>query len=278
MLPSLAVMLMATAVEPRVPFGYADPVRDFLWPYFSQGRFAIQIFGTFSHVLLTENSVAFNWGKLLGLAPQLQLLPLLGLWLFATARLQSLLALRRWAALGLAASVTLPFLAPLYFVPESAPSSGSQGLRGVYYSGEGWLDSQVRNPAAKTTNKSGSFTRIDRQINFDWVRDGFPMQVAFCAEWRGTLLVPQTGSYEFAISSDDGSLLFLDERLLIDNWGMHGFEEKRGVLDLPQSPQRIMLRYCDKIMGGGVKLLWRKLSPGPAETLRYVEPQYLRPE
>lgn len=48
-----------------------------------------------------------------------------------------------------------------------------------------------------------------------------------------TVLVVETpGTYEFFLGSDDGSLLFVDGSLLIDNNKMQQFKEKSEVINL----------------------------------------------
>ena len=66
-LVSAAIMLMATAVEPRVPYEYENPVRDLFWYQYKRANFALEPNGVFGSELLTDNSVAFNLGKLFGL-------------------------------------------------------------------------------------------------------------------------------------------------------------------------------------------------------------------
>lgn len=67
------------------------------------------------------------------------------------------------------------------------------------------------------TNKwdipSRSFTE-----GFPGVTDRFEW---FSLTYQGTIYVPVTGTYGFRLSSDDGSLLFLDNALVIDNDGVH---------------------------------------------------------
>jgi hypothetical protein len=45
---------------------------------------------------------------------------------------------------------------------------------------------------------------------------------AFGAHMKGTLIVHETGSYPFALSSDDGSRVYLDGKLALDNGDAHG--------------------------------------------------------
>ena len=44
----------------------------------------------------------------------------------------------------------------------------------------------------------------------------------------GMLAVPKDGEYEFATKSDDGSRLFIDEKQVVDNGGVHPEQERKG--------------------------------------------------
>ena len=64
-------------------------------------------------------------------------------------------------------------------------------------------------------------TQIDPPVNFDWggdvpwkgiTRDNFSIR------WTGRLRVPKSGDYELAARSDDGTRLWLDGKLIVDNW------------------------------------------------------------
>ena len=58
----------------------------------------------------------------------------------------------------------------------------------------------------------------------------------------GLIKIPADGIYSFYISSDDGSKLFIDDKILVDNDGLHGIVEKvtRSLLQ-----KAIMLsRFC----------------------------------
>lgn len=78
---SVFFCLMATAVEPRAPYSPGNPIFGFYAPRFFAGDLAANALGIFSDVPVVGQSVAFNWGKLMGLPGQLQLLPLFALWI-----------------------------------------------------------------------------------------------------------------------------------------------------------------------------------------------------
>ena len=77
---SIFFCLMATAIEPRAPYEPANPIFSFYAPKFFTGSMALNRNGVFSDALMTIDSIAFNWGKLLGMSGGWQLLPLYIAW------------------------------------------------------------------------------------------------------------------------------------------------------------------------------------------------------
>ncbi|ETR73634.1 MAG: hypothetical protein OMM_06805 [Candidatus Magnetoglobus multicellularis str. Araruama] len=63
--------------------------------------------------------------------------------------------------------------------------------------------------------------------------------------------------YQFFIQSDDGSRLWINDQLLIDDWNMHGVEERSTSLILETGWHKIRLDYLQ--LGGDavIKLLWK---------------------
>ncbi len=97
-------------------------------------------------------------------------------------------------------------------IPEDAliptgPKEGEHGLKGEYFNN--------RNLQGKPT-----LIRIDKQINFQW--GGSPGNSInsddFSVRWTGWLIPPVSGTYQLAITSDDGVRLFIDGKLIIDKW------------------------------------------------------------
>lgn len=61
--------------------------------------------------------------------------------------------------------------------------------------------------------------------------------------WRGYLDIPETACYQFSLSSDDGSVLQLDEVEVVNNDGDHGMQEKVGVALLEKGWHTIRIVY-----------------------------------
>jgi hypothetical protein len=78
---------------------------------------------------------------------------------------------------------------------------------------------------------------------------------AFGAQMKGTMLVKAAGSYPFALTSDDGSRLYIDDRLVLDNGGDHEPRTVLAVLKLSAGYHPFVLNYWQNGFGAsGVDL------------------------
>ena len=59
----------------------------------------------------------------------------------------------------------------------------------------------------------------------------------------GFIHVPGAGVHRFLVGSDDGSRLFVGDRLVVDNDGNHGHTERHGEIDLPAGVHPIRIEY-----------------------------------
>ena len=78
----------------------------------------------------------------------------------------------------------------------------------------------------------------------------------YSAEWSGVLYAPRAGEYRFTITSDDGSWVFLDDTLVIDNGGRHGPEKRTARLRLTRGDHALKVRYFDAGGLGTVSFSW----------------------
>jgi len=91
---------------------------------------------------------------------------------------------------------------------------------------------------------------------------------AFALRFTGMISVPRTGQYTFATKSDDGSRLYINDRLIVDNDGLHGMLERTGTIDLTAGLHKIVVTYFDNGGGDGLEVTWsgprlRKQAIGP---------------
>jgi len=82
--------------------------------------------------------------------------------------------------------------------------------------------------------------------------------------FEGYIRIDKTGGYAFYTTSDDGSVLEIDGREIVNNDGNHGFEEKDGKCLLEKGFHKIRLCYFDS--GGGNNLLFSYHPLGQPKT------------
>ncbi len=91
----------------------------------------------------------------------------------------------------------------------------------------------------------------------------------FVVEWDGWLQIPEDGMYVFAANSDDGSWLWIDDELIVENGGYHGALDKVGHLKLNKGIHAIRARF---FQGGGaysvaITLIEDQEKPGSLDLL-----------
>jgi beta-glucosidase len=78
----------------------------------------------------------------------------------------------------------------------------------------------------------------------------------FSIRWRGKIIPPDT-VHHIGTSTDDGARLYLDSKLLIDDWVDHGEVPNRAEVDLkPGKEYDVEFRYYDDALGACARLTW----------------------
>ncbi|WP_394837388.1 glycoside hydrolase family 3 C-terminal domain-containing protein [Pendulispora rubella] len=104
----------------------------------------------------------------------------------------------------------------------------------------------------------------DSVIAHDWGNQppasGVPA-TNWSARWTGTLHAPVTGDYPLATTSDDGSRLYLDGRLVVDNWGAHGTRSVYRTVHLEAGQSyEVRVEYYQANQGSNLTVSW--MLPG----------------
>ncbi len=82
----------------------------------------------------------------------------------------------------------------------------------------------------------------------------------YALDFSGTIKIQQAGEHVFYTASDDGSHLWIDGEMIVDNGGMHGVEEQSGTLELSPGSHEIRVFFYQG--GGGHDLIVRWQAPG----------------
>ena len=146
-------------------------------------------------------------------------------------------------------------LAPLPTWAVTPATAKGTGLYGDYY-------------ATKDLTGSVKLRRTDRMIQFDWgMRSPFAEVPAdgFSVRWTGEVEAPVTGDYTFATNADDGVRLWVNGRLVVDDWQLHQATLRRSAPVKLTGGVRysIKLEYFENGGSAALRLLWA--YPGQQE-------------
>jgi len=75
-------------------------------------------------------------------------------------------------------------------------------------------------------------------------------------EFEGLIQITEDGVYDFFTDSDDGSQLFIDDNLVVDNDGLHGMQMEEGDIPLSKGLHKIRVTYFEKGGGDNLKVLY----------------------
>ena len=83
----------------------------------------------------------------------------------------------------------------------------------------------------------------------------------FAIMYTGRFWVQTPGAYRWVLTSDDGSKLWIDDRLAIDNDGVHPAQDARNTVDLTPGIHNIRIAYFQGPRNE-VALILRVAGPG----------------
>jgi beta-glucosidase len=103
-------------------------------------------------------------------------------------------------------------------------------------------------------------TRTDPRVDFRWTLNspgrGIPFDW-YSARWVGTITAPKDGLRRIGIEGNDGYRLYIDDRLVLDNWRKASFGRRIADVTLaPGSTHKIRLEYFESSGNARLKLIW----------------------
>ena len=160
------------------------------------------------------------------------------------ARLGNAVAIRY--ALGAPMAGDLKPIESSALTPPPGKASG-HGLWGEYFKNKDLKGEPV-------------FARLDAKVDSDWDMNSPDARVGsenFSIRWTGRLRVPKSGAYDIATRADDGTRLWLDGNLLVDDWSDHPPVTKSKRVNLKAGRDYdIRLEYYQGGGGASVTLGW----------------------
>jgi len=117
-----------------------------------------------------------------------------------------------------------------------------------------------------------ALVRMDAAIDFRWTL--FPPAPSlpdgwYSVRWTGRLAAPPGGARRLGVEGDDGYRLFLDGKLLIDDWAPVGFATRTAPVALaPGRAADLRLEFRETTGGARVRLVWDAGVPDAAPAIR----------
>jgi hypothetical protein len=139
---------------------------------------------------------------------------------------------------------------PKAVVPADHLSPPRTGLRAEYYAG--------------ITLTGTPRIRPDTTVNFNWGNGFADPNVGaelISVRWTGRVTPRYSQTYRFYTNCDDGSRLWVNNILLVDNWVDQGPTERSGTINLTAGvPYDLRLEYYNRGGSALAQLLWSSLS------------------
>lgn len=131
---------------------------------------------------------------------------------------------------------------------EFLSSVNGKGLKGSYFA----------NPDLKG---NPAFEKQDEQLNFKWTLyspDPEKLQPDnYSVRWTGKLLAPESGKYQLGLRGNDGFRLYLNRKLLIDNWEKLSYSTKTVDLDFVKGQSYdIAVEFHENRGEANIELVW----------------------
>ena len=120
-------------------------------------------------------------------------------------------------------------------------------------------------PSLKQTAKN---INIVNDAAFKALSDDFPGD-HFTGEWKGKIQIKKAGKYVFITKSDDGSRLWINDKQIVDNWGLHGAREKKGRIFLKTGHHDFRATHFEN--AGGASMIVTYIGPDTEEKPVLVE-------
>jgi hypothetical protein len=149
------------------------------------------------------------------------------------------------------------------------------GLKGVIYfishSPNKLADLHKEKPRGTIYTSSLNIPPQDYQLGFPGIEKRLEW---FAIDYTGKFWIGKPGEYRFELTSDDGSMLYIDDQLVIDNGGLHAPLTLAGRIQLSGGIHNIRVAYFQGIKYHVALVL--KIA-GPSEEFRVFSTEEFKP-
>jgi beta-glucosidase len=103
-------------------------------------------------------------------------------------------------------------------------------------------------------------TRIDKAINFNWTLyspDPLLQADHYSVRWTGQLTADQTGKYKIGLDGNDGYRLYINNKLLVDNWKKQSYRTQLADYDFEKGKAYdIRVEFYESLGNAHIHLVW----------------------
>ncbi len=149
-----------------------------------------------------------------------------------------------------------PVPAGLFTTPDGQP-----GLQGEYFK-------------SKDLTGPATFKRVDKNIDFNFILMPIPgfsngafAVDNFSARWTGFFTPDESGIYKLGLRADDGFRLWLDGKMIVEDWATHGISTKTADMKLEKGHKyAIKVEYFQTTGDAIAQLVWtNEVSSTPTD-------------
>ena len=105
--------------------------------------------------------------------------------------------------------------------------------------------------------------------------------------WTGKIKTAKSGIYTFSAQVDDGIRVWIDDKLIINQWGLNDLGIFKGTIDIVANQEyKLKVEYFNGLLEGEVRLLWMKHKEklslyermfGEETNFKVIAPEYFLP-
>ena len=119
------------------------------------------------------------------------------------------------------------------------------------------------------------FTETDAHIDFNWgsggpAFPGFPTD-NFSIRWKGFIKPDTSGNYEFIGAGDDGYRLYVDDKIVLNQWQDQSVNTTNAIIYLDSTVHSIRFEYYEHAGLAEVHLGWQLLDFANSEAVQIAK-------
>lgn len=91
---------------------------------------------------------------------------------------------------------------------------------------------------------------------------GFSRRDRFAVRWSGILFIRRPGNYHYLLRSDDGSRMYIDNRYMLNNDGLHGMRTRTSKYRMVKGQSKVRIEFFENGGGAGCQFKYHGADTG----------------